>query len=679
MRETPLTSKPDPMKTTHFSVLLALASLSLVVQGADFQQAVNDLIPRLADPNVPARHPAQMELQALAANASAPGRETDRAALAKVLAAKAADAAVPQPARVWIVRQLEHIGRGEAVPALTQLLGGEDAELRECARRALEKNPDPAATTSLRAALEKAVQPNWRIGLIHSLGEKRDLAAVPLITPHLRDPVTGGEAAKALGNIASPAAVEALWSVFDQNRLAPEALVQAANRLLADGQPLAAKAIAQRLWQQPPAAPSRRAALAIMAKADASAAQPWITEALTGNDPKLQQAALTAALNAGLTQAVADLLPRMPASAKVQALAVLPASAEPQIVAVVSDADENVRRAALEALGRVGSGASVPILLAAATDDAKPGKSTAAAALARINGPGAAQAIRQAASRGESKTRAAAITALTARRDTNAVAALLVYAGLPDPAVSRAAWAGLGQMGTELELEMMARLALGSKSDEARDALQAVASRLTDKPGAARKLLAVAGADAAAQTFLLPAFSALGGPEALELVVKLTASPDAQTRDQALRALGEWPDLAAAKPLLAIAQNPNTPLNQYALALQGVARLVRSAESEPAQARVEAATAALAAARRDEEKKLILSALGAVPDARAAAVLQPLLAEPNLKREAGAAALSLAESLRRTDRKTARQLAEAVRAANISDSLNQRADRLLNR
>jgi HEAT repeat protein len=667
------------MKTKFFFPLVALAAFSGAACAAEFEQTVNDLIPRLADPNVPARYPAQMELQDLASKASAPGREADRAALSRLLATKASDPTVPQPARVWIVRQLEYIGRGEAVPALTQLLSDADAELRECARRALEKNPDPGATASLRTALEKAAEPKWRIGLIHSLGEKRDPAAVQLISRHLPDPAVGWAAAKALGNIATPAAVEALWSVFGQNRFAPEALVEAANRLAANGQTAPAKAIAQRLWQQDPAAPTRRAALVVMASLDPAAATPWITDALTSSDLKLQQAALTAALGAGLTQTVGDLLPRLSAAAKVQALALLPATAEPQILAVVNDADESVRRAALEALGRVGSGASVPALLAAATDETRPGKSTAAAALARINGPGAAQVIRQAASQADPKRRAAAITALAARRDTSALGTLLVAAALPDPDVSRAAWAGLGQMGTEAELEMMARLAVRNKPAEAADALQAVASRVTDKPTAARKLLAVAGTDPQAQAVLLPAFSALGGPEALDLVVKLTSNSDPQIRDQALRALGDWLDLAAAKPLLAIAKNPNTPLNQYAAAMQGVARLIKTAETEPAEARIEVATAALAAARRNEEKKLLLSAVGSVPDARAATVIQPLLSDPNLKREAGAAALNLAEVLRRTDRKTARALAQAVKDANISETLNQRADRLLSR
>src|ERR1035437_4245424 len=87
-----------------FGCALALAAF------AGVEQSVNDLIPRLAATKVEDRYSAQMELQQLAANAARPGAETERAELAKVLAAKATDAAVPQPARVWIVRQLEYIG-----------------------------------------------------------------------------------------------------------------------------------------------------------------------------------------------------------------------------------------------------------------------------------------------------------------------------------------------------------------------------------------------------------------------------------------------------------------------------------------------------------------------------------------------------------------------------------------
>ena len=76
-------------------------------------------------------------------NAARPGAEAERAELAKVLAAKATDAAVPQPARVWVVRQLEYIGAAESVPALTTLLEwpGCGAEGMRPARAGEESRP----------------------------------------------------------------------------------------------------------------------------------------------------------------------------------------------------------------------------------------------------------------------------------------------------------------------------------------------------------------------------------------------------------------------------------------------------------------------------------------------------------------------------------------------------------
>ena len=157
----------------------------LAVFAANDQQAISDLIPRLADPVVGNRYAAEMELQALAADASKPGNEAQRLAFGTALAAKAADASVPQPARVWIVRQLQYMGGAEAVDALTQLLNGADVQLREDARRALEKNSAPAASAILRAALAKGGDAAWIVGCINSLGERRDTAAVSLIAKRL--------------------------------------------------------------------------------------------------------------------------------------------------------------------------------------------------------------------------------------------------------------------------------------------------------------------------------------------------------------------------------------------------------------------------------------------------------------------------------------------------------------
>jgi hypothetical protein len=175
------------MKFKPVCLLIGLCALASPAW-ADVEQTVNDLLPKLAATPVGERYAPQMELQALALKAARPGAEKERAALAKVLAARAADATVPQPARVWVIRQLEYVGALESVPALSALLKSSDAELKECSRRALEKNRAPDATETLRAALQAGGDPKWVAGLIQSLGERRDTGSVPAIDNAMAKP-----------------------------------------------------------------------------------------------------------------------------------------------------------------------------------------------------------------------------------------------------------------------------------------------------------------------------------------------------------------------------------------------------------------------------------------------------------------------------------------------------------
>ena len=82
-------------------------------------------------------------------------------------------------------------------------------------------------------------------------------------------------------------------------------------------------------------------------------------------------------------------------------------------------------------------------------------------------------------------------------------------------------------------------------------------------------------------------------------------------------------------------------------------------------------------AKRDEEKKLLLSAFAAVPDAKAAEAIKGFLSDPNLKIEAGLAGVTLAETLRKTDKPAARSLAQAIKDAKVSEDLTRKADAVL--
>ena len=125
--------------------------------------------------------------------------------------------------------------------------------------------------------------------------------------------------------------------------------------------------------------------------------------------------------------------------------------------------------------------------------------------------------------------------------------------------------------------------------------------------------------------------------------------------------------------------DPHVTKVQNILAIQGVARLVKAADRESATNRVDTAVKAIKAAARDEEKKLLLSALASVPDRSAAQMLKPYLLVPRFQQDAALAAMNLAESLRKSDRATARELAKMVKDAAVSPELTRRADAILKR
>jgi hypothetical protein len=597
-----------------------------------------------------------------------------------------------------MVRQLEYIGGAESVAALTVLLNGPDAELKECARRALEKNSAPVANESLRAALDKSGETSWRIGLIQSLGERGDAKAVGLIKSYLKGKATAPVAASALGKIATDDALAALWAAYDESVAgAADGLVTAGNRLLSSGiLKASAKDLFKRLYlagaaqwgatpqaMKEPLAPVQVRAVALIgwAAADPDSARPFVEDALQQKQPELQVAAVTAATvaygKAGVSAALAPLLPKLSSTAKTYVLRALDASTEKEIIAAAGDPEETVQLAALERLGQVGSAASIPVLFQAALTSGASAQQ-AAATLARISSPGVGAAISKLAGEGGAKSRTVAINALAQRYDQSASPMLLRYAGESDPAVSAAACAALAKLGTDRELDGLIRLVLAGKTPRAAAALQAVASRATDKSAGAQKLIAQAQAAEPQQLApFLETLALLGGPESLTAVSSFAGSSKEEVKDAAIRALVNWPDFSAAKALLVIAADPNAKRVHSVLAIQAVARLVKSSDKESASARLEAAQAAMRAAGRDEEKKLLLSAFAAVPDAKAAEAIKPFLRDPKLQEEAGQAGVTLAGALVKKNKAAAKDLAQAIKDAKVSEDLTRKADAVL--
>lgn len=144
-----------------------------------------------------------------AAFASAPvALQADEASALAVL--KSTDAKIH--AKAMACDELGKVGTAKAVPALAALLA--DEKLSDYARDGLERMADPAAGKALLEGL-KTAKGKQRIGLIITLGDRREVAAVPALTRIANKNNKAGSAAlTSLAQIANQEAASAILTVL---------------------------------------------------------------------------------------------------------------------------------------------------------------------------------------------------------------------------------------------------------------------------------------------------------------------------------------------------------------------------------------------------------------------------------------------------------------------------------
>lgn len=564
---------------------------------------------------------------------------------AELLAVLRSDATLQEKSAAC--RQLARIATKDAVPTLAALLG--DERLSHMARYALEPIQDPSVDQALRDALGK-VQGRPRLGVIGSLGVRRDANAVAPLARLLKDPEAAQAAARALGNIGTADAAKALEQALPDASVAErlavcEGLFRCAERLAADGQMAASLAIYDHLRGLADAAPQVRAAAlrgAILARGKDGV--PLLKEALDGSDYALAAAAVRAAMESPspeITEALAAALSGVPADR--QGLVILALAnrgdsrALPAVLKAAQGDNEQLRILAFRALKRIGDASCVPALLNAACEGDGDVAQAALETLESLQGESVDDQVVANLEEAEGKKRLVLLD-LVARRGTVAAApALWRAADDADSEVRIAALAALGKVIETADLPKLISRLDHTKNDQESSALDQairdVGLRAEDREAVASQLAAVLPkVDGAVKARILDTLNVVGGKTALKTVAAAARSDDEELRDNASRVLGQWKSADAAPVLLDLCKSES----DNRLKIRFVRAYIRIARQfdMPAEQRAAMCRTALQIADRDEDKRLVLEVLLRYPSEQMQAIAMEAAENPALKEQA---------------------------------------------
>jgi len=589
---------------------------------------------------------------------------TDEAALIAVLSGDS-----PKADKAMACKRLAVYGSPAAVPELAKLL--KDPQLASWTRIALEAIPGNASVEALRNS-SAALEGNLLIGAINSLGVRRDAEAVELLAGYLQQaaPDVAEAAAIALGKIGNQPAAAVLRpylpTATGQVRSAvAQACVLCAEQFAAAGnQPLAIEIYDQvRLATDLPkqrTVEATRGAILVRGKEGI----PLLLEALRAPEKTLFHVALQSAREMPSPELASALLtevktaPSDRAPLIVQALADMPGTvdAETIIQLAAQPGSQEVRMAALGAIGRTGNASCVLPLLKVATESEEL-LSPVKAALVELQDESVNQAIVERLGASSNAIETQLLLEIIGLRRIGATDSLLKALESPQANIRSAALESLGSTVTQDQLGLLITQVVQPKqaadANAAMQALKAAAIRMPDREACAAELSAtLPKVGVSTRIALLEILGAMGGPTALKTLGDSAQQADAQIKDAASRLLGEWMTIDAAPVLLNLATSG--PADKYQVrAMRGYIRIARQFVM-PEEARVAMCAEAMKAAKQDAERKLVIEILERYPSVGTLKLALDARRTASLQADALRAVKSIAEKLE--DNEEAQQL-----------------------
>jgi len=599
----------------------------------------------------------------------------------------------------FICRQLWFIGTADSVPAIAKLLT--DEETADMACYAIGQNLSKEAGKALREALDK-VSPKVQIRIINLLGDRRDDQSVEAIGKLVfgAEREVGEAAVAALGKIGGSKArkllVEGRAKGDSELRFAAtDAYLRCAEDLVAEGKTKQATVIYKELVSKNETPIIRGAAIKGLADVGGQETVSLVIAALRDENRMVRTTARSCVRTMkgqGVTELFAGELPETSPDEQVLLIGALAdrgdAAALPAITAAAKSTNTEVRKAALQAVGKLGDASFVGYLVKVATEGmSSEEKSTAVNSLKLLRGSRVDDTIVKSMQNSQPNVRSQLIQVLFERNAVGTVPALLDEAVNPDRKVRKAAFKALGRLAGEKDLPSLVKLLVKLEGDSSRSqaerAVVTVSRKISETTKQADAVLAGLRGEkrVAVRCSLLRVLGGIANNNALRTLEDASKETNPAVRDTAVRALAKWPNATAAEVLLEIYSNTQNRIHRL-LSLRGFVRLLplpatSRAEERPFEKTLKMCRQAMHKARGPAEQKLVLSGLSNVSDPGVLSMVEPFLQVETVKAEAAMAMIKIAGAIVETHRDRAKMAMNKLLAVSKDEDLHKQAEEII--
>ncbi len=555
-------------------------------------------------------------------------------------------------AKAFAFRQLERIAARENLPFVAGYLTDEKWSL--WARRVFEATGGAYAEQELLAALPKT-SGEVRLGIVDSLGRMRVKNAVqPLSEIYTRtiDERTQSAVARALGAIGTSESAKVLQKM-KQMEYIELALLENARHLERESDLALASKLYSILYEsESPVV--RGGALIGLARLNPNSAMEHIEEHLKSDAELLGNEAVAAIkylTSSEQTKQLTELGTQLSQRAQTKLLNALYMRDNPAVLrlakATINSEDESLQTAALRAMGYSGDLEAAKILLQIADVENMDSPSMFSLSIMEAEGLDAFLVDVLEAPGDHEKIAPAAIYTASMRDLNGLIDYLIPLSTYTERKIRSAAIDVLPGVVKDDDLVRLFNILLEAerKSDKSKIAnlIGTIAEQMGDSSVLSHYEATWSKADSDTRPFLLQLIGKMGSDAALSSIL-IKAEVDDSTRLEAIRVLGDWPDLAAYDPLMDFMESADSTREEK-LALRSLLKVLQQPDETPAKTKLDMYINLEDRLEDQGDKALFLSGLGNIESIEAVEVIQKHLESEDSRLEAIQAIAQLAPKL----------------------------------